>query len=154
MIAKAVTKYVRIPPRKAMLVTRPLKGLSVPRAYALLAGIKKKAARFINLTLRSAVANAHKKDQHLDESDLYISRITADGGPMLKRFRAGSMGRAFTIRKRTCHLTVQLDVKEKPNVGIPSDKKSAKSKAVQPKAARPKDVKPRPTKPATKRERR
>lgn len=141
MISKAVTKYIKISPRKAMLVTRPLKGMSVPKAYALLANINKKAARFINMTLRSAVANARKKDQRVEESNLYISRITADSGPMLKRYRAGSMGRAFMIRKRTCHLSVQLDVKEKPNAEAASAKKAAMAKAAQPKAAKTKEIK-------------
>lgn len=141
MISKAVTKYIKISPRKAMLVTRPLKGISVPKAYALLANINKKAARFINMTLRSAVANARKKDQRVEESNLYISRITADSGPMLKRYRAGSMGRAFMIRKRTCHLIVQLDAKEEPNAEAALVKKAAMAKAARPEAAKTKEIK-------------
>lgn len=128
MISKAVTKYIMISPRKAMLVTRPLKGVLVPKAYALLASINKKAARFINMVLRSAVNNARVKDPHVDESNLYIARITADSGPVLKRHRAGSMGRAFMIRKRTCHLTIQLDAKEKPADNAAPAKKAARQK--------------------------
>ncbi len=136
MIARAVTKYVRISPRKTMLVTRPLKGLTVPKAYALLSGINKKAARFVSMTLKSAVDNARKKHEHIDESSLYISRISADGGPMLKRYRAGSMGRAFTIRKRTCHLTIQLDAKERPVTAAPA-KRPVAAKVAPRKSAKP-----------------
>jgi large subunit ribosomal protein L22 len=137
MIAKAVSKYLRLAPRKAMLITRPLKGASLPRAYELLANVNKKAAYFVNMTLKSAVDNARKKDRHIDESNLYISKIVADGGPMLKRLRAGSMGRAFTIRKRTCHLTVELDTKERPKAEVPRAKKAAAPKIAKPKEAKP-----------------
>ena len=155
MIARAVSKHLRIPPRKAMLVTRHLKGVSVPRAYALLATINKKASHFINMTLLSAVDNARKKDQHMEESNLYISKITADGGPMLKRFRAGSMGRAFSIRKRTCHLTIELDAKEKPKSESAPAKKAAKAKVHPQKDIKTKEVKkPHMTKQAAKKERR
>lgn len=154
MIARAVSRYIRISPRKAMLVTRPLKGLPVPRAYALLGSINKKAARFVNMTLKSAVNNARKKDPNIDEATLYISKITADGGPMLKRFRAGSMGRAFPILKRTCHLTIEISAKEQPKKEVPETKKAAKTRIVAARTAKPKEVKPQRAKAAAKEERR
>jgi large subunit ribosomal protein L22 len=46
----------------------------------------------------------------LVEDQLYISKITADQGPMWKRFRAASMGRATPILKRTTHITIELDL--------------------------------------------
>lgn len=150
MIARAVAKYIKISPKKAMLVTRPLKGVPVPRAYALLGSINKKAARFVNEALKSAVDNARKKDRNIDEANLYISKISADSGPMLKRFRAGTMGRAFNILRRTCHLTVELSAKEEPKVEMPEVKKTVKAKTGATKAVKAKAAKPR----ATKKERR
>ncbi len=61
--------------------------------------------------LKSAIANAKVKNQGIDTSTLYISKMVADCGPMLKRFRAASMGRASMIHKHTSHLTVELDEK-------------------------------------------
>jgi len=40
---------------------------------------------------------------------LYVKRIYADQGPMMKRFQPRAQGRAFRIRKRMSHLTVILD---------------------------------------------
>lgn len=140
MIAKAVSKYIRISPRKAMLVTRPLKGMSVSNAFSVLSGINQKAAYFVNMTLKSAVDNARKKDKDLNESALYISKIAADAGPMLKRFRAGTMGRAFNILKRTCHLTIELSVKEQPRKEISEAKKAVKTKPVTVKTVKAKET--------------
>ena len=63
--------------------------------------------------------------------------MVADPGPMLKRFRAASMGRASSIHKHTSHLTVELDVvkidspKQEP-VRVPENAKAKKAKAVHP----------------------
>lgn len=154
MIAKAVSKYVRISPKKAMLVTRPLKGMPVPKAYGVLGNLNHKAARLVSMTLKSAVDNARKKDKHIDEANLYISRISADSGPMLKRFRAGTMGRAFTILRRTCHLTVELSAKEQPKIEAPEAKKTAKAKTITAKTAKSKETKPHAVKNTVKKERR
>lgn len=142
MIARAVSKYIRISPKKAMLVTKPLKGMPVPKAYGVLDSINKKAARYVSAALKSAVDNARKKDRNLDEANLYISRIAADSGPMLKRFRAGTMGRAFNILKRTCHLTVELSAKAEPKIEASEVKKTAKAKAVAAKTMKSKETKP------------
>lgn len=114
MIAKAVSKYNRISPKKARLITRPLKGMTVPEAYAFLQNVNKRASYFIRNVLKSAVDNARKKDPDINEAAIYISKIVADSGPMLKRYRAMSMGRAGIIRKRMSHFTVHLDTKELP----------------------------------------
>ena len=64
----------------------------------------------------AAFDNAKKKNQSIGETDLIISRLTADSGPSLKRFRAASMGRASSIIKRTSHFTICLDMREGANV--------------------------------------
>lgn len=70
--------------------------------------------RLFSKVVRSAAANALSQEGSgkLDLEDLYISRVWVDGGPMLKRFRAQSRGRAVRIRKRTSHLHVEVAVKE------------------------------------------
>ena len=57
--------------------------------------------------LRSAVANA-EHNQGLDPTTLVVSSAYADGGPTLKRYRPRAQGRAYQIRKRTCHITVAV----------------------------------------------
>jgi len=109
MISKAILRYIRITPRKFRLVLPLIKGKNPEEAIAILMTVKRGASKHAIDLLTSAIANAKRRDQGIDVSTLYISKMTADCGPTLKRFRAGSMGRASTIRKRTSHLTVELD---------------------------------------------
>lgn len=116
MISKALAKYVRMSPKKTRLVVDAIRGKNVAEALAVLPNINKKASEYLEELIRSAVNNAKVKypEEHYTEDVLFISKITADGGPSLVRFRAASMGRATMIRKRTSHILVELDVdKEK-----------------------------------------
>jgi large subunit ribosomal protein L22 len=108
MEVKAVTRYVRISPRKARLVTELIKGKPVEEALTILRFVPKKAASLVDKTLRSALANA-EQNPNIDVDTLYIKRIFVDGGPTMKRWRARAMGRATKIIKRTSHITVILD---------------------------------------------
>jgi large subunit ribosomal protein L22 len=108
MEVKAITRYVRIAPRKARLVTELIKGKPVEEALTILRFVPKKAARLVDKTLRSAVANA-EQNPNIDVDTLYIKRIFVDGGPTMKRWRARAMGRANKIIKRSSHITVILD---------------------------------------------
>ncbi len=85
MFAKAISKYNRISPKKARLLTRLLKGMTVAEAYSFLNNVNKRASRFLHQVLKSAFDNARKKDANIKETDLYISKVAADSGPMLKR---------------------------------------------------------------------
>ncbi len=111
MVSRAVAKHIRISVRKAREVIDVVRGKDVTQALTLLASLNKRAKLPVEKTVRSAVSNAKVKSDILPK-DLYIARITADGGPMLKRFRAAAMGRAVTIRRRTCHITVELEKKD------------------------------------------
>ena len=108
MEVRAVTRYVRISPRKARLVTELIKGKPVEEALTILRFVPKKAARLVDKTLRSALANA-EQNPNIDVDTLYIKRIFVDGGPTMKRWRARAMGRANKIIKRSSHITVVLD---------------------------------------------
>jgi large subunit ribosomal protein L22 len=108
MVTRAVLRYVRISPRKFRLIIPLVRGRSPEEALAVLMSVKKKASIYAIELLKSAIASAKRK-QGVDLEKLYISRMTADCGPTLKRFRAASMGRASSIRKRTSHITLELD---------------------------------------------
>ena len=108
MEVKAVTRYVRIAPRKVRIVTELVKGKSAEEALTILKFLPKKAAGLVGKTLQSAVANA-EQNPNIDVDTLYIKRIFVDGGPSMKRWRARAMGRATRIVKRSSHITIILD---------------------------------------------
>ncbi len=123
MISKATARYIRVTPRKMRQVIPLIKGKRALEAIAILMGIKKKASSYIIELLKSALANA-KRVTGVEQSNLYISNITAGCGPSLKRYRAASMGRASPIIKRTSHVVVELDeFKTQPVKAKPSDEK-------------------------------
>jgi large subunit ribosomal protein L22 len=111
MISKAVIKYTRLSPRKARIVIPLIKGKDVKYALGLLNTSNNKASEILFKLLKSAIANA-KRFPNINEDELYISDIYADGGPVLKRFRAEAMGRASVLRKPTAHITIILDAKK------------------------------------------
>ena len=108
METRAVAKYVRISPHKVRLLTNILVGKKVADALGILKFTPKRAAKVVEKTIRSAVANA---EQHpdVDVDNLYVKQIYADPGPILKRIRPRAVGRAYRIRKRTSHIVVILD---------------------------------------------
>ena len=108
MRTQAVARFVRVSPRKVRLVLRHLQGKPVGEALALLQHIPRAAARPVEKTLRSAIANAEHNHQVRDLGDLWIEKAVAEEGPRLKRVQPRAMGRAFFIRHRTSHLTVVL----------------------------------------------
>ena len=108
MESRAVGRYMRISPQKMRLIMDEVRGKKVDEAIRLLSFSPKKGARIIRKLINSAVANA-EANKEIDVDTLYIKRVYADQGPIMKRFRPRAMGRASRIRKRTSHLTVILD---------------------------------------------
>jgi len=121
VISKAILRYIRMSPRKPRLVADMVRGKPINEALAILSNVHKKAAGHIASVVTAAVANA-KKNPDIAESDLYVSKITIDGGPMFKRYKSGSMGRAMMIRHRTSHIFVELDLKKKKVAVKPAEK--------------------------------
>lgn len=111
-MAKAVLKNHRQSPRKMRLVADSIRGKKVGDALVSLAFTPKKAARSIKKVVESAVANA-QHNENLKEEDLYVKEIAVDEGYTLKRWRARARGRAARIRKRTSHVAVTVEAKEK-----------------------------------------
>ena len=106
---QAVAKFVRVSPRKARLVTDHIRGRTVPEARTILAFTTRAAAIEVDKVLRSAVANAESNPAlHWSGDDLVVAAAFVDEGPTLKRWRARARGRVARIRKRTCHITIQV----------------------------------------------
>jgi len=109
MLARAVARHVRLTPRKAGAVVRPVRGRTVAEALTLLSGMNRRAAGTVTKVIASAFANARSRQPDLREEDVVVARATADEGPRWKRFRAAAFGRASRILKRTTHITVELE---------------------------------------------
>ncbi len=107
MEVRAISKYLRVSPTKARLVADLIRGKQVDEALTILKFTTKKSGRFINKTLRSAVANA-ENSKEVDVDNLFVKTILVDEGPRLKRWRPRAMGRATRILKRSSHITVVL----------------------------------------------
>ncbi len=108
--AQATAKYVRTSAQKAGLVLDLIRGVNVNGALATLKFSRKKIAKEIEKVLQSAIANAQQADGFGGDVDrLFVKTAFADQGPTMKRVRPAPMGRAFQVRKRTAHLTVQVE---------------------------------------------
>ena len=102
---RAVTKYVRIPPRKARLAADLIRGLSVEDASVQLTYSQMKGGRLLKKTLDSAVANAETQ-LNISRQKLKVIEVRVDCGPVLKRSKSKAKGGMVPLIKRTSHFTV------------------------------------------------
>lgn len=109
--AIAISKFIRISPRKARLAAGLIRGLRVPQATSQLLFSSLKGGRLLKKTLDSAVANA---ETQLDarREDLIVSEVRVDQGPVFKRAKPKNRGGRHPIMKRTSHFTVIVQTKE------------------------------------------
>ena len=105
--ARAQVRYANLTPMKARRVVNLIRGRSAADAASILRFSPQAASEPVAKLLASAVANA-ENNQGLDPSSLIVDTIYVDEGPTLKRFQPRAQGRAFRIRKRTCHITIEL----------------------------------------------
>ena len=114
MEAKAVNKFIGSSPRKMRLVIDLIRGQSVDKAMEILHFSPKHASKDAEKTLRSAVSNLMNLDDstRVEPSELIVKEAFVNTGPILKRISPAPMGRAYRIRKRSCHLTVVVATKE------------------------------------------
>ncbi len=93
-------------PKKAKLVADMIRGKSFEEASNMLAFSTKRAAVNIHKALKAAAADAEQLGA--DPSSVFVSEITVDRGPHIKRFRPKDRGRAHPILKRTSHITLSV----------------------------------------------
>ena len=108
---KAIGRYIKVAPRKARIVIDLIRGKEVKNALDILESLNKPTARYIKKILYSAVANAKASQAESREETLYIAKIKADEGPSLKRYHEGAMGRAMPYKKRSSHITIELEAR-------------------------------------------
>ncbi|HPA34999.1 MAG TPA: 50S ribosomal protein L22 [Chitinophagales bacterium] len=104
-------KAVGVPtsPRKMRLLADVIRGREVFDALNILTFSTKHASKTLEKLLRSGINNWQEKfNAKADESGLYVKAVTIDSGRILKRFQPAPQGRAYRIRKRSNHITIQL----------------------------------------------
>jgi large subunit ribosomal protein L22 len=106
--AFARATHVRVTPMKARRVVDLIRHLPTDQALAILKFAPQAASEPVAKVLESAIANA-THNANLDADTLIVSRAVVDEGPTLKRFQPRAQGRAYRIRKRTCHITIEVE---------------------------------------------
>jgi len=106
---KAILRNSRISPKKANVVAGLVRGKNVKDALALLKFVPKKGAKTLYKVIQSAASNA-KNNFKQPLNELIITKILVTKGPTFKRSLPISRGRTHPILKRTCHITVEVEV--------------------------------------------
>src|SRR2546423_13601681 len=106
--ARAVARHVRVSATKARRVVNLVRGLPAREALTVLQFAPQAASTPVYKVLASAIANA-ENNERLDPDALLVAEAYVDEGPTLKRFRPRAQGRAYRIRKRTCHITIVVE---------------------------------------------
>jgi large subunit ribosomal protein L22 len=91
-----------------------IRGMSVDKALEVLHFHPKHASKNAEKVLRSAVSNLINKEDStkVEPSNLFVKEAFVNQGPTIKRISPAPMGRAYKIRKRSCHLTIVVSTKE------------------------------------------
>ena len=115
-------------PRKMRLVADLVRGKKVEYALHMLKNAPQQASERLRKLLLSAIANWQAKNEgvRLEESNLFVKDILVDSGRMLKRLQTAPQGRAHRIRKRSNHVTLFVDSRNKPAVEVTTDTKETK----------------------------
>ena len=101
-------------PRKMRLVADMIRGMEAYRALSVLKFSTKEASNRMEKLLRSAIANwEQKNEKKADSGELFVSAVYVDSARMLKRLRPAPQGRGYRIRKRSNHITLFVDSKNK-----------------------------------------
>ena len=106
-LAQAHGRYIRGSASKVRRVLDQIRGRTYRDALIMLEFMPYRSPGPITKVLRSAVANA-ENNLGLDPSSLVIKTASADMGPSMKRYRPRAQGRAFAIKKQTCHISIAV----------------------------------------------
>ena len=106
--ATAHGNYIRGSASKVRRVLDQIRGRSYRDALIMLECMPYRSTDPITKVVRSAVANA-EHNLGMDPSTLIISSAWANNGPVMKRYRPRAQGRAFSIKKQSCHITISVE---------------------------------------------
>jgi len=143
--AVARARYVHMTPMKTRRVVDLIRGRNAQEALAVLKFAPQAASGPVAKVLASAIANAehhaNQRQLRFDPESLWIRAAFVDEGPTLKRFRPRAQGRTYRIRKRTSHITIEVESL------VQAERTSAGRRLIRGTAEKPKDEKatPRPS---------
>ena len=123
--AFARASQVNVTPMKARRVIDLIRNKPATDALSVLKFAPQAASEPVAKVLASAIANA-ENNFDLDPATLVVSRAFVDEGPTLKRFQPRAQGRAFRIRKRTSHITIEVESIERAPRVAPNARNAAK----------------------------
>lgn len=123
---KAYARSIRIAPKKANLIARMVRGLSVPVAMEQLRRTNKKAARMIELLLRSAIANASHNDRQ-DPQTMIVKTIVVNQGQAYRRGMPKARGQMRPYRKFLSHISLSLGFPGDEDSGMKTAEKKKKN---------------------------
>ncbi|UWD34294.1 50S ribosomal protein L22 [Mesomycoplasma molare] len=105
--AIAQVKMQRVSAQKARLVADLFRGKKTNEALSILHNTNKKSSKLFIKLLNSAIANA-VNNFGMNGENLYVSEVQVNEGPTYKRFQPRSKGTAYSILKRTSHLSITV----------------------------------------------
>lgn len=108
MAVQAISKGVRLSPRKVSVVAALVRGQKVDDAITVLSHVPRRSALAVKKTIQSAKANADH-NHNLKPDTLRIVEISVTAGPRLKRYRPAAHGRALPFQRKTSHIRVVVD---------------------------------------------
>lgn len=102
-------------PRKMRLVCNIIRGQKIDKALFILKYSKQQVSEKLEKLLLNAISNWQQKNKflNLEKENLFIKEIKVDSGTSLKRMKPAPQGRGHRIRKRSNHVTIIIDKKEK-----------------------------------------
>ncbi|GBQ37157.1 50S ribosomal protein L22 [Gluconacetobacter azotocaptans] len=103
--AQALTRNIRVSPRKLNLVAGLIRNKPASQAVAILTFSKRRIAHDVKKTLESAIANAENNHQ-LDVDQLVVVRAEVGKSIVMRRFHARGRGRSARIEKFFSHLKI------------------------------------------------
>ena len=117
--AQAITRNIRVSPRKLNLVAGLIRGRSAQDAVATLTFSKRRIAQTVKKTLESAIANA-ENNHRLDVDQLVVSRVEVGRAVVMKRFHARGRGRAARVEKWFSHLKIVVAEQQQQQAAEPA----------------------------------
>ena len=109
-LVKAVNKNVRTSPRKLSLVCNLIKGKKADVALKDLEFTRKRIAKDVSKTVKSAISNAENNYQY--EDNLFVKEAYVGKSLVMKRYRPRAKGRASPIKKPFSRITIVLEEKK------------------------------------------
>lgn len=107
----AISRAIRISPRKVRLVADGIRNLPLEKALNVLDMTQKRGSSVLRALFKSAIANAVNNAKKNKDS-LIIKGIEVWDGPAIKRFHPSTRGRVHPFKKKSSHIKIILEAKE------------------------------------------